>query len=91
MAAKSTLANMLVCLTVTCAVCSAILGGVYALTKVPIDATNASILANSIKAVLPDGGELSQVKTATRRPWRKCSTGRGRALSGTRGNESERP
>ncbi|MBQ2565531.1 MAG: RnfABCDGE type electron transport complex subunit G [Bacteroidales bacterium] len=64
MAVQSNLKNMVVCLTLTCLACSAILGGIYAMTKEPIDQTNAKILSDSIKAVLPDGGELSEVKAA---------------------------
>lgn len=63
MAAKSNLLNMVLCLTLTCLACSAVLGGIYALTKEPIDQTNAKILSDSIKAVLPEGGELSGAKT----------------------------
>lgn len=59
MAAKSTLMNMAVCLTAVCLICSAILGGVYALTKAPIDAAAQKALTESISAVLPEGGDLS--------------------------------
>ncbi len=62
MAAKSNLTNMVFCLTAVCLVCSALLGGMYALTKEPIDKANAEILKASIGAVLPEGGELSQAK-----------------------------
>ena len=62
MAVKSNLTNMAVCLTVVCLVCSALLGGVYALTAEPIAKTNADILKSSIGAVLPQGGELSDAK-----------------------------
>ena len=60
MAAKSNLTNMVLCLTAVCLVCSALLGGMYALTKEPIDKANAEILKASIGAVLPEGGELSE-------------------------------
>ena len=36
MAVKSNLTTMAVCLTVVCLVCSALLGGMYALTAEPI-------------------------------------------------------
>ncbi len=62
MAAKSNLKNMVLCLFGTCLVCSALLGGVYALTKGPIDRTNAQLLRASIGAVLPEGGDLSEAK-----------------------------
>ena len=60
MAVKSNLTTMVVCLTVVSLVCSALLGGMYALTAEPIAKANADILKASIGAVLPEGGELSQ-------------------------------
>lgn len=60
MAAKSNLLNMALCLTSVCLVCSALLGGMYALTAEPIAKTNADILRASVYAVLPEGGELSE-------------------------------
>lgn len=60
MAVQSTLKNMVICLFTTCFICSALLAGVYALTKNPIDETNAKILRDSVNAVLPEGGELSE-------------------------------
>jgi len=59
MAAKSNFKNMVLCLFLTCLICSAILGCVYAVTKAPIDKTNQALLKKSIEAVLPSGGELS--------------------------------
>lgn len=53
MAAKSNLTNMVLVLGVTCLVCSAILGGAYALTKEPIDAAAAAKTENAIAQVLP--------------------------------------
>ena len=41
MAVQSNLKNMVLCLTGVCLVCAAILAGVYAITKAPIDETNA--------------------------------------------------
>ena len=38
MAVKSSFKNMTLCLLAICLVCSALLAGVYALTKEPIDA-----------------------------------------------------
>jgi len=62
MAVKSNLTNMALVLTAVCLVCSSLLAGVYALTAKPIAETNAKILSESVKAVLPEGGELSEVK-----------------------------
>ena len=60
MAVKSNLTNMVVCLTATCLICSAILGVVYAVTYDPIAATNEKILKDSIGQVVPEGGEISE-------------------------------
>ena len=62
MAVQSNLKNMVLCLFGTCFVCAALLAGVYAMTKAPIDATNARLLKESISAVLPEGGELSDAQ-----------------------------
>lgn len=64
MAAKSTLSNMVLCLTAVCLVCAALLGGVYALTAAPIEAGAQKALQASISAVLPEGGELSEALSA---------------------------
>lgn len=64
MAAQSNLKNMALCLTAVCLVCAAILGGVYALTYQPILDANAKALKASIGVVLPEGGEISESKTA---------------------------
>ena len=64
MAVKSNLTTMVVCLTVVSLVCSALLGGMYALTAEPIAKANADILKASIGAVLPEGGELSEAKSS---------------------------
>ena len=63
MAVQSNLKNMALCLSLVCLVCSALLGGVYAVTAEPIAQTNANLLKASIQAVLPEGGELSEAKT----------------------------
>jgi len=63
MAAASNFKNMVLCLFLTCLVCSALLAGVYAVTKEPIEKTNAELLKKSIGAVLPEGGEISDAKT----------------------------
>ena len=63
MAVKSNLKNMALCLFAICFVCSALLAGVYAVTAEPIAKAEKIQLENSIKAVLPEGGELSTVKT----------------------------
>jgi len=65
MAAQSNLKNMVLCLFGTCLFCSAVLAGVYALTKEPIDQTNAALLKASVSAVLPEGGEISSSKPLT--------------------------
>ena len=53
MAAKSNLINMVAVLGLTCLVCSALLGGAYALTKDPIDAAAAEKTNRAIAQVLP--------------------------------------
>lgn len=65
MAAKSNLVNMALVLTGVCLLCSAILGVVYAVTYDPIKEAAKKALELSIGQVLPDGGSLSEVKTAT--------------------------
>lgn len=62
MAAKSTLKNMVLCLFGTTLICSALLAGVYAVTKEPIDKTNEALLKASIGKVLPEGGEISDAQ-----------------------------
>lgn len=64
MALESNFKNMVIALTATCFVCAAVLAGVYALTKAPIEETNANILKASIGQVLPEGGELSEAKSS---------------------------
>ena len=61
MAAKSTLRNMVLCLTLVCLFCSAVLAVVYAITADPIKAAEQKALEESINQVLPSGGELSGV------------------------------
>ncbi len=53
MAAKSNLVNMVLSLTVVCLVCSALLGGVYAMTSAPIADAQAAKTSASIARVLP--------------------------------------
>ena len=53
MAAKSNLTNMVLVLGATCLLCSAVLGGAYALTKDPIDAAAQEKTNRSIGEVLP--------------------------------------
>ena len=53
MAAASTLKNMALCLTAVCLVCSAVVGGAYAVTKAPIDEAARAKTAASIARVLP--------------------------------------
>lgn len=64
MAAKSTLRNMVLCLTLVCLFCSAVLAVVYAITADPIKAAEQKALEDSINQVLPAGGELSGVASA---------------------------
>ena len=64
MAAKSNLQNMALCLTLTCLLCSAILGIVYAVTKAPIDAAAEAAAKAAIAEVLPEGGDISEATTA---------------------------
>lgn len=59
MAVQSNLKNMAVCLTAVCLICSALLGGVYALTAKPIEKAAADALKASVSRVLPEGGEIS--------------------------------
>ena len=49
---------MVLCLFGTTLICSAVLAGVYAVTKEPIEETNKAILTASISKVLPEGGEI---------------------------------
>ena len=53
MAVKSTFKNMTLCLLVICVVCSALLAGVYALTKETIAQGDAARNEAAIKEVLP--------------------------------------
>ena len=53
MAAKSNLLNMSLSLTLTCLLCSAVLGAAYALTKEPIDAAQQEKLDRGIAMVTP--------------------------------------
>ncbi|MBR1569392.1 MAG: RnfABCDGE type electron transport complex subunit G [Bacteroidales bacterium] len=53
MAVKSNLTNMVLVLGVTCLLCSAILGGAYAITKAPIDKAAAEKTERAIAQVLP--------------------------------------
>ncbi len=57
MAAKSNLKNMVLCLFGTCLFCSAILGGVYAITEKPIAETNKKIQEAATGAVLVRNAE----------------------------------
>jgi len=59
MAAKSSLKNMMLCLTAVCLICSAILAVVYSVTAEPIRLADRKALEESIQIVLPEGGVLS--------------------------------
>lgn len=63
MAMQSTFKNMVVCLTVICVVSSALLAGVYAVTKTPIEKANADKLVGAIGEVLPPFTTLSEEKS----------------------------
>ena len=65
MAAKSNLKNMVLCLFGTCLFCSAVLGGVYALTKEPIEQTNAKILQTAVGPVLLRNADGTDIKEGT--------------------------
>ncbi|MCF0210737.1 MAG: RnfABCDGE type electron transport complex subunit G [Bacteroidales bacterium] len=55
---ESTMKNMVLSLTLVALVASGLLGGVYALTKEPIDQTTKNDKDKAIKAVLPDKDAL---------------------------------
>ena len=55
MAVKSSFKNMTLCLLVICLACSALLAGVYALTKEPIAVAEKAKNDAAIKEVLPEG------------------------------------
>lgn len=54
MAVQSSFKNMVLCLMVICLVSSALLAGVYALTKAPIEAAAAAKTNNAIAQVVPE-------------------------------------
>ena len=56
MAAKSTLVNMVACLSAVCLVCSAVLAGTYAMTVNPIEKAQQAKTDASIAKVLPEFG-----------------------------------
>ena len=60
MAAKSNLLNMVACLFGVCLVCAAVLGGVYSVTKAPIEAAAAAEAQAAISKVLPEGGDIAE-------------------------------
>ena len=64
MAAKSNLVNMVLSLTLVCLVCSALLGGVYAMTSGPIAEAQAAKTAASIARVLPEFSVQPEQKEA---------------------------
>lgn len=66
MAAKSTLGNMVLCLTAVCLLCSAILGVVYVKTLDPIAEASRKALVEALSEVLPAEGTIStEPKTAS--------------------------
>ena len=64
MAVKSNLVNMVAVLSLTCLLCSAILGGAYALTKDPIEKASADKTARSIALVVPEFDSVSEEMVA---------------------------
>jgi len=56
---------MTVCLMVICLVCSALLAGVYALTKGAIDAANAKKFSEALSAVLPEFDSQSEAQSVS--------------------------
>ena len=54
MAVKSNLTNMVLVLTLTCLVCSALLAGAYAITKEPMEAAAKAKTEKSLASVLPE-------------------------------------
>ena len=65
MAVKSSFRNMVLCLSAVCLVCSALLAGVYVLTKDAIDNANSEKLANAISAVAPEFDSMSMEQTVS--------------------------
>ena len=68
MAIKSNLKNMVLVLTAVCLICSAVLAGVYSLTKAPIDKAAADKTNNAISLVVPafDNTEKATVTAGER-------------------------
>ncbi len=61
MAAQSTLKNMVLCLTLVCLICSAILGVAYAVTAEPVAAAQVAKTNNAIAKVLPEfSGDVAE-------------------------------
>jgi len=59
MAAKSSLVNMVLCLTLVCLLCSAILGVVYTMTEQPIKDASQKALTEALSSVVPDHSVIS--------------------------------
>lgn len=69
MAKESSFKNMLICLSVVCLVCSALLGGVYLVTKEPIGQAAIAKTNSAISLVVPEfdnvpSDEKGEVKVA---------------------------
>ncbi len=61
MAAQSTLKNMVLCLTLVCLICSAVLGIAYAVTAEPVKAAQLAKTSNAIAKVLPEfSGDVTE-------------------------------
>ena len=65
MAVKSSFKNMVLCLFVICMVCSALLAGVYALTKETIEIGDAQRNEAAIKEVLPSTAAVIEAESTT--------------------------
>jgi electron transport complex protein RnfG len=63
MAVKSSFKNMVLCLFVICMVCSALLAGVYALTKETIAVADAQRNESAIKEVLPSTAAVIEAES----------------------------
>ena len=61
MAAKSSLRNMVLSLSLVCFVCAAVLGITHEFTLEPIAQASQKAVQESVSKVLPEGGTLSEV------------------------------
>lgn len=84
MAVQSTFKNMLLCLTAVCLVSSALLAGVYALTKGPIEIAAAAKTNNAIAQVVPefDGTPAEAVINVAGKDYTYYTVYKGDAVAG---------